>query len=172
MHSSTFVTCCSAERSAFRPSGCDRCRFRRAVRNHESPCIRPPRVTAWRQPYAAGTAVQDASVTICSLWVTRKRSALTNNAPIRCVATTPNTDGGRRLLPRAQRAVEREVRHCWGDTHLSFSLLALGVPDFAPVCPRQLAVQSASAARQSFGTAYGTSLLSGGSWPLLHAINT
>jgi hypothetical protein len=162
MHSSTFVTCCTAERSAFRPSGCDRCRFRRAVRNHESPC----------HSSLGRTAVQDASVTICSLWVTRKRSALTNNAPIRCVATTPNTDGGRRLLPRAQRAVEREVRHCWGDTHLSFSLLALGVPDFAPVCPRQLAVQSASAARQSFGTAYGMSLLSGGSWPLLHAINT
>jgi|SRR6516162_4014593 len=59
-----------------------------------------------------------------------------------------------------------------GDTHLSFSLLALGVPDFAPVCPRQLAVQSACAARQSFGTAYGMSLLSGGSWPMLHAINT
>jgi hypothetical protein len=149
MHSSTFVTCCTAERSAFRPSGWDQCRFRRArrvVRNHESPCIRPPRVTAWRQPYAAGSAVQDASGMICSLWVTRKRSALTNDAPIRCVATTPNSarqpgvhqaqfpvfrretwsvtlsalkcqafsDEGRRLLPRAQRAVEREVRHHWG----------------------------------------------------------
>ena len=58
-----------------------------------------------------------------------------------------------------------------GDTHLSFSLLALGVADFAPVCPWQLAVQSASAARHSFGTAYGMSLRSGDSRPILHAIN-
>src|SRR5262249_2848557 len=40
-----------------------------------------------------------------------------------------------------------------GDTYLSFSLFALGVSDFAAVSPRQLAVQSASAARQPFGTA-------------------
>ena len=60
------------------------------------------------------------------------------------------------------------VRRC-GDTHLSFSLLALGVPDFAPVCPWQLAVQSARAARQSFGN--GMSLRSGDSRPMLHAIN-
>jgi hypothetical protein len=58
-----------------------------------------------------------------------------------------------------------------GNTHLSFCLLALGVADFAPVCPWQLAVQSASAARQSFGTAYGVSLRSGDSRSMLHAIN-
>jgi hypothetical protein len=46
-----------------------------------------------------------------------------------------------------------------------------GVSDFAAVCPRQLAVQSASAVRQPFGTAYGMSLLSGCSWLMLHAIN-
>src|SRR6516225_9964228 len=55
-------------------------------------------------------------------------------------------------LPRAQPAVERSPT-LPGDTYLSFSLFALGVSDFAAVCPRQLAVQSASAARQPFGTA-------------------
>jgi hypothetical protein len=58
-----------------------------------------------------------------------------------------------------------------GDNYLSFSLFALGVSDFAAVCPRQLAVQSACAARQPFGTACGMSLLSAGSWPMLHVIN-
>ena len=61
-----------------------------------------------------------------------------------------------------------------GDNYLSFSLFALGVSDFAAVCPRQLAVQSACAARQSFEcTAYGMLLtwLSGGPWLMLHAIN-
>jgi len=73
-------------------------------------------------------------------------------------------------LPRAQPAVEQS-RALPGETYLGFSLFALGVPDSAPVSPRQLAVQSASAARQSFGTAYGMSLLSGGFWLMLHAIN-
>jgi len=61
-------------------------------------------------------------------------------------------------LRRAQPAVERSPA-LPGKTYLGFSLFALGVPDSAPVSPRQLAVQSASAARQSFGTAYGMSLL-------------
>src|SRR6516162_6034392 len=60
------------------------------------------------------------------------------------------------------------------DNYLSFSLFALGVSDFAAVCPRQLAVQSACAARQSFEyAAYGMSLiwLSGCLWLMLHVIN-
>jgi hypothetical protein len=76
-------------------------------------------------------------------------------------------------LPRAQPAVERSPASP-GDNYLSFSLFALGVSDCAAVCPRQLAVQSAWAARQSFEcTAYGMSLtwLSGGPWLMLHAIN-
>jgi len=56
------------------------------------------------------------------------------------------------------------------DTYLGFSAFALGVPEVGAVCPRQLAVQSACAARQPFGTAYGMSLLSAGSWPMLHVI--
>jgi hypothetical protein len=36
------------------------------------------------------------------------------------------------------------------DIYLGFSVLALGVPDVETVCSRQFAVQSASAARQSF----------------------
>jgi hypothetical protein len=78
------------------------------------------------------------------------------------------TDVG--LFAARSLAVEREGRPLPGDTHLSFSLLASGGPDFTPVCARQLAVQSTSAARQSFGIAYGMSPLSGACWPMLHSI--
>src|SRR6516225_8163174 len=53
-------------------------------------------------------------------------------------------------LARAQPAVEQSPA-LPGDTYLSFSLSALGVSDFAAVCPRQLAVQSTRAVRQPFG---------------------
>jgi hypothetical protein len=66
---------------------------------------------------------------------------------------------------------QNEVRLA-GDVYLSFSPFALGVTDVAGVCPRQLVVQSASAERQPFEcTAYGMSLLSGGSWLMLHVIS-
>ena len=61
------------------------------------------------------------------------------------------------------------------DIYLGFSVLALGGPDVETVCSRQFAVQSASDARQPFEySAYGISSpwLSGGSWLMLHAINT
>ena len=78
------------------------------------------------------------------------------------------TDVG--LFAARSLAVEREGRPLPGDTHLSFSLLASGGPDFTPVCARQLAVQSTSAARQSFGTAYGMSLISVACWRMLQSI--
>jgi hypothetical protein len=60
-----------------------------------------------------------------------------------------------------------------GDTYLSFSPFAVGAADVAPICPRQLAVQSASAVRQPFEcTAYDMSLLSVGSSLMLQAIST
>jgi hypothetical protein len=102
----------------------------------------------------------DWQVTLPNRYVARLAEAASSSA----------TDVGLFTARSARRRVRSPALP--GDTHLSFSLLALGVPDFAPLCPPQLAVQSASAARQSFGTAYGMSLLSGGSWPMLHAINT
>src|SRR5262249_15648031 len=72
------------------------------------------------------------------------------------------------------RSARRRARKSDISGGYSLELLpaCIGVPDFAPICPRQLAVQSACAARQSFEcTAYGMSLLAGGSWLMLHAIN-
>jgi hypothetical protein len=67
---------------------------------------------------------------------------------------------------------QSEVRPA-GDTYLSFSPFAVGAADVAPICPRQLAVQSASALRQPFEcTAYDMSLLSVGSSLMLQAIST
>ena len=120
------------------------------------------------------------SVVLCLM---RKASMISSTFMIcstgksRC--RTATLDGWRKPRRPAQlglftaRSVRRRARSpaLPGDTQLSFSLLALGFPDVGAVCPRQLAVQSACAARQPFGTAYGTSLLSGDSWLMLHAIN-
>ena len=153
MHSSTFVTCCAAERSAFRPSGCDRCRFRRAVRNHESPChsslgrrasqpgasrtLPAPRskTRASRSLFAVGDkgtvgAHKQRTNPMCSN--DTEQCATAGRAP-GAISRLPArnverdlvrleklarrqafSDGARRHLPRAQRTVEREVRHCWG----------------------------------------------------------
>jgi hypothetical protein len=74
--------------------------------------------------------------------------------------------GGRLIFTRAAE-LGKAFRPA-GDT---ISRFVLGVADVAAGCPRQLAVQSASAVRQPFEcTANGMSLLSGGSWLMLHAI--